>query len=202
MCLKKLNLSNLHWVHFWLIPLNRKQIQIRRISRKNKANITRLYVQKTEWFFKKNNKFKTATPQTNGNKVLKLNILDNVGDLFNDLYYIYKDKYNKGKYGLNTKDKKLLYYKKLRVTDDYQYESEEEEEEEKQQTSKKHDKKELPKRPIKNDVSKFNEWVNKKERGINSEIFQKHFSFQRLSNMLKDLYKINENIFKGLSKCN
>ena len=90
----------------------------------------------------------------------------------------------------------------MRVTDDYQYESEEEEEEEKQQTSKKHDKKELPKRPIKNDVSKFNEWVNKKERGINSEIFQKHFSFQRLSNMLKDLYKINENIFKGLSKCN
>ena len=63
----------------------------------------------------------------------------------------------------------------MRLTDDYQYESEkeeeEEEEEEKKQISKKPDKKEPPKKPIKDDWSKFNEWVNKKETGINSEIF-------------------------------
>ena len=57
---------------------------------------------------------------------MKLKVLDSVGDLFNDLYYIYKDKYNEEKDGLNTKkNKKHFYYKKLRLTDDYQYVSEE-----------------------------------------------------------------------------
>ena len=60
----------------------------------------------------------------------------------------------------------------MRLIDDYQYESEEEEKEEKeQQTSKKTDEKQLPKKPTKDDWIKFNEWVNKKETGINSEIF-------------------------------
>ena len=58
---------------------------------------------------------------------MKSNVLDNVRDLFNDLYYIYKDKYNEETDGLNTNNKKLFYYKKLRPTDNYQYESEEEE---------------------------------------------------------------------------
>ena len=117
---------------------------------------------------------------------MKPKVLDNVGDLFNELYYIYKDKYNEEKDGLNTKDKKNFYYKKLRLTDDYQYESQEEEENE-QQTSKKPDKKEPLKKPTKDNVSKFNEWVNEKETGINSEIFQKYFSYQRPSDMFKDL---------------
>ena len=41
-------------------------------------------------------------------------------------------------------------------------------------------------------MSKFNEWVNRKETDINSEIFQKHFSFQRPSDMLKNIYKTND----------
>ena len=85
---------------------------------------------------KRFNKLKTVDPQTNENKVLTPKVLDNVGDLFNDLFYVYKDKYNEGKRGLNTKNKKLFYYKNLRLTDDYQYGSEEE----KQQTSKKPNK--------------------------------------------------------------
>ena len=77
----------------------------------------------------------------------------------------------------------------MRLTDDYQYDSEEEKEEEKeQQTSKK----EPPKKPAKDDVSNFNEWVNKKEANINCEIFQRHFKFQRPSDMLKRLYKTND----------
>ena len=87
-------------------------------------------------FKKRFNKLKAVNPQTDENKVLKPKILDNVGDLFNGLYYIYKDKYNEEKDGLNTKNKKSFYYEKLRLTYDYQYESEEE----KQQTSKKPDK--------------------------------------------------------------
>ena len=48
---------------------------------------------------KKKKKLKAVYPQTNENKVLKPKILNNVGDLFNDLYYIYKDKYNEEKDG-------------------------------------------------------------------------------------------------------
>ena len=143
-------------------------------------------------FKKRFNKLKTVHRQTNENKVLKPKFLDNVGDLFNYLYYIYKDKYNEVKDVLNTKNKNLFYYKKLRLTDDYQYEPEEEKEEEKQETSKKSDKKEPPQKSPKGVVSNFNKWVNKKEIGINSEIFQRHFKFQRPSDMLKDLYTIND----------
>ena len=59
-------------------------------------------------FKKRFNKLKTVDPQTNENKVLKPKVLDNVGDLFNELYYIYKDKYNEEKDGLNTKSKKVF----------------------------------------------------------------------------------------------
>ena len=136
-------------------------------------------------FKKRFNKLKTVDPQTDENKPFKPKVLDNVGGLFNELYYIYKDKYNKEKDGLNTKNKKAFYLEKLRLTDDYQYESEEEKEEKEQQTSKK----EPPKKPAKDDVSNFNEWVNKKEANINNELFQRHFKFERPSDMLKLVYK-------------
>ena len=140
-------------------------------------------------FKKRFNKLKAVDPQTDENKVLKPKVLDNVGDLFNDLYYIDKDKDNEEKGGLNTKNKKYFYYKKLKLTDDYQYESEKEEEkEEKQQTSKK----EPLKKSAKDDSTKFNGWFSEKEKGINSEIFQEHFRHQEHSNMLRDLYRIND----------
>ena len=65
-------------------------------------------------FFKKINRLKNVTPQTDENKVLKLNVLDDTGDVFNKLYYIYKDKYNEEKDGLNAK-KKSFDNKKLRL---------------------------------------------------------------------------------------
>ena len=57
---------------------------------------------------------------------MKPKVLHNVGDFFNELYYIYKGKYNEEKDCLNTKNKKLFYYKKLRHPDNYQYKFEEE----------------------------------------------------------------------------
>ena len=54
-------------------------------------------------FKKKFNKLKAVNSQTDENKVLKPNVLDNVGNLFNELHYIYKDKYNEEKDGLNTR---------------------------------------------------------------------------------------------------
>ena len=75
-----------------------------------------------KFFLKKINKLTAADPQINETKVLKPKVLDNVGDLFNELYYIYKDRSNEEKDGLKAKNKKLLYYKKMRLTDDYQHE--------------------------------------------------------------------------------
>ena len=54
------------------------------------------------------------------------------------------------------------------------------------------DNKEPPKKPTKHNWVKFNEWVNKKETGINSEIFQRYFKYQSRSDMLKNLYRIND----------
>ena len=79
-----------------------------------------------------------VTPQTDENEDQQEKVLNDVRDLFNERYYIYKDKYNEKKNGLKRKDTKRFDYKKLRPTNDYQYESEEEKE---QQTSKKPDKK-------------------------------------------------------------
>ena len=54
-------------------------------------------------------------------------MLINAGDIYNEFYYIYKNKYNKKINSLDTKNKTRLDYKKLRLTDDYEYLSEEEE---------------------------------------------------------------------------
>ena len=77
----------------------------------------------------------------------------------------------------------------MRLTNGYQYESEEEKKEEKEQKTS---KKEPLKKPTKDDVSNFNELVNKKETGINYELFEKHIKFKRPSDMLKSVYKTND----------
>ena len=41
------------------------------------------------------------------------------------------------------------------------------------------------------DVNKFNEWVNIQEIDINTELFTKHFKFQRPSDMFKYPYQTN-----------
>ena len=61
-----------------------------------------------------------------------------------------------------------------------------------QQTSKRSHKKEPPKKLTKDNLSKFNEWVNRKETDINFELFKKHFNFQRPSDMLKAVYTTND----------
>ena len=46
---------------------------------------------------KRFNKLKYVDPQTDENKVLKAKVFNDAGDLFNELYYIYKDKYSEEK---------------------------------------------------------------------------------------------------------
>ena len=80
-------------------------------------------------------------------------------------------KYSEAKDGLNARERKNFNYKKLRLTDDYQCKFEE---------------------PAKVDWRKFTELVNKKETGIDRELFKRHFNFQRPSGMLKTVYNTND----------
>ena len=59
-------------------------------------------------FKKKINGLKTVNPQTDNNKVLKAEVLESVGNLFNELFYSYMEKYNGEEYSLNAKIKKKL----------------------------------------------------------------------------------------------
>ena len=78
-------------------------------------------------------------------------------------------------------NKKKLDYKKLTLTDDYQYSSEEEQEE----TSEK---------PTKTDFDELNEQIIRKETGINRKLFKEYFNSQMPIAMFKNLYnKKNKN---------
>ena len=109
-------------------------------------------------------------------KELKNEVLSNVRDLYNELYYIYKDKYNKEINSLDTKNKEKLDYKKLRLSD-YQYLSEEEQEEQK---------------PTKDDYKTLIKQIIDEETDINDDLFNKYFKFQRPSDMLMLLNKTND----------
>ena len=68
-------------------------------------------------------------------KELKDKVLTNAKNLYNQLYYICKDKYNKEINSLDTENRTRLDYKKLRLSD-YMYLSEEEQEEEREKKNK------------------------------------------------------------------
>ena len=105
-------------------------------------------------------------------------MLINADDIYNELYYIYINKYNKKINSLSTKNRIKLDYKKLRLADIYDYLSDEEQEEEQKE--------------IITDANEFNERVNKQETDINTELFKKHFKIQRPSDMLKYLYQTKD----------
>ena len=116
---------------------------------------------------KKLHKFKNVSLQTKSNEDLKAKVLDNVEDLFNEFYYIYKERYEEEKDTLNKKEAEKRDYTKLRLADDYLYKSEKED----KQTDKNPDKKEPPIKPTKSDVQEFDKLINKEETGINRELF-------------------------------
>ena len=59
-------------------------------------------------FHKKFTRFKIVAPRTKDKRILKNKVLSNAGNLYNDLYYIYRDKYNKEINRLNTENKTSL----------------------------------------------------------------------------------------------
>ena len=106
-------------------------------------------------------------------------MLINAGDLYNSLYYIYKNKYNKKINSLDTENRTKLDYKKLRLTDDYEYPSEEEEEK------------------IITDLNAFKKWIIKKEANINSELFRQYFHYQTPFALFNDLHNLKDSLLKN-----
>ena len=82
-------------------------------------------------YHKKFNSLNNLKPRTEDNEKRKQDVLTNVGDIYNELYGIYKSKYNKKINRLNVKTKKKLDYSKLRLSDNYLYLSKEEQEQKK-----------------------------------------------------------------------
>ena len=66
-------------------------------------------------FHKKITRFKIVAPRTKTEKILKNKVLSNARNLYNDLYYIYKDKYNKEINSLNTENKKKARLQKIKT---------------------------------------------------------------------------------------
>ena len=116
-------------------------------------------------------------------------MLINVGDIYNKLYYTYKNKYNKKINTLDTKNRIKLDYKKLRRADIYDYPSEEEKQEKQGEQEEQEEKQQ---EETISEVNKFNERINKQETDINLELFKKHFNFQRPSDIFNYLNNIND----------
>ena len=137
---------------------------------------------------------KSVNPQIEANKDLKANVLDNAGDILNELYYIYKEKYEEEKDALNGKDTEKFDYTKLRLSDDYEYESEEEE----KHNDKIPDKKEPSKKPTETSAKELSKLVNKEETSMSRDLFQKHFSFDRPSALLRSYSRTKDTKNKEL----
>ena len=119
-------------------------------------------------------------------------MLNNVGDIYNELYDIYKRKYNKKIDRLSAKNKIKLNYKQLRLSDEYLYSSEEEQEKQDKKQEKQEEKQEEKqyKKPF--DLDDLIELIiNREKLPINNELFKKHFKVQKPIFMYKVLYETN-----------
>ena len=85
---------------------------------------------------KKFNKLNNLKPRTKHTKNKRLEVLIHAGYIYNELYYIYKSKYNKEIDGLSVENKRKLDYKQLKLSG-HQYLSEEEQEEKKPRRTRK-----------------------------------------------------------------
>ena len=79
---------------------------------------------------KKFNSLNNLKPRTIDNKNKRLKVLIHAGYIYDELYYIYKNKYKREIDRLSVENKGKLDYKQLKL-DDHQYSSEEEQEEQK-----------------------------------------------------------------------
>ena len=131
-------------------------------------------------YHKKFTNLNNLTPWTENKEKIKQEVLNNFGDIYNKLYYIYKNKYNEKINSLSTKNRIKLDYKKLKLADIYDYLSDEE------QKEKQKEKQEEKQKETKDDTIALNKWIIDEEENINKKLFRKHFLFQKPSTLLKE----------------
>ena len=107
----------------------------------------------------------------------RLEVIIHAGNIYNELYNIYRSKYNKKIDSLSAKNKKKLDYKHLKISGDGRYSSDEEQEKQKL---------------TKVDYKTFIKQITDEETDINKELFKKYFKVQRPSDMLVFLKRTND----------
>ena len=127
--------------------------------------------------YQKFNKLNNLKTRTKDNEKRKQKVLTNVADIYNELYYVYKSTYNKKIDKLSANKKKKFDYKKLRLSDNYQYLPEEEQEKQDEKTT---------------DLKEFDKQIINEEIDLNEELFKKHFNFQRPCDIFTCLNKTND----------
>ena len=116
----------------------------------------------------------------------KNKVLSNAGDLYKNLYYAYKDKYNKEINSLDTKNREKLHYKKLRLSDS-SFEAKQDE----KQDDKQDEKQEEIQEKTKTDVNAFNEQIINEEADIESDVFFKYFSAEKPCQLFNHIYEVD-----------
>ena len=164
---------------------NHSFAELRNIDNIKKLSFSSLF-NKMKEYHGKIKSLDNLKPRTKDNEKLKQKVLNNVADIYNELYYVSKSKYNKKIDRLTAENKKKFDYKKLRLSDNHLYLSEEEQEKEQEKQDEKT-----------TDPNEFNNWIIDEEIDLDEELFKKHFNFQKPSDMLmllnkKDKTKNNE----------
>ena len=80
-------------------------VKLKDIGKFKELSLDSMY-KKLNDFYEEFTKLKNVSQQAKTNENLKEKVLNNVGDLFNELYYIYRDKYNEQINSLNTRHTK------------------------------------------------------------------------------------------------
>ena len=118
--------------------------------------------------------------------IRRLEVIILAGDIYNELYNIYRSKYNKEIDRLSAKNKKKLDYKQLKISGDYRYSSDEEQEEQEKQEEKQEKQKE------KSEESKFFKYIVNKSKDINYFLFKYYFNFIYPSDLAKKPFEIKD----------
>ena len=142
---------------------------------------------------KKLNSLIDLKPRSRENKHKRLEVIIHAGDIYNELYNIYRSKYNKKIDSLSVKNKKKLDYKQLKISGDGQYLSDEEQEEEQERQEEEQEKQEEKQNKKTIDADKYIErMIDREDAHVNQEIFQKYFKIQKPSLMCKVLRTAND----------
>ena len=144
-------------------------------------------------YHKKFNSLNNLKTRRKDNEKRKKEVLNNVGDIYSELYDICKRKYNKKIDRLSAKNKIKLNYKQLRLSDEYLYSPEEEQEKQdkKQEKQKEQDEKSF-------NLDEFIEQIfNKEKLPITNELFKKHFKLEKPIFMHKVLHKTRNDTEKN-----